>query len=1237
MSTWRKVGCCLFAAVAAVGAFAGEFLEGLADRTDRVDSSPYATGGDIILRISGEHNDYVHIFTNVSPSGAYAFVPAQDLETRFLLIAGGGGGGSGYFSHGGGGGAGGFVETNGCVLSSGVEYAVKIGGGGAGTSGNDRKTGSTGGDSTFAGLVAKGGGGGGGFFVNQNETVNAGKAGGSGGGGGGTSVLPGYGGVGIEGQGYSGADGLAFGVTGSGGAGGGGGGAGGPGHKSVDEHSRAPKPGDGGIGRISNVLGFDQYFAGGGASGSHGLQGNGGLGGGGNGNSSSQTNADPGEDGLGGGGGGAACTGSQASGRGGTGFLAVRYSVNGVSSISCEDAILEFKPDRSVDATLSFVNRAISGQAVSADVEVWPTDDESKKSVYSFGSDIPTTNLWKCTLLQNLTGLLAGTAYSFKFTVTNADGESDTLVRSLTIPGYTCDPVITGVEESDYVWKHEFDDSDEIYIFTNTSKTAIFTPQSDGYVRLLLVGGGAAGYSATLHKGTGGGGGGGGAGGVVYNGAYFVKAGVPYEIKVGAGSTVPGDVWAPPGNGKNSSFGELVAYGGGQGGGNNQTQYYAKDGGCGGGGADAIAGGGSPYGQGYYGGNCVNSIAGGGGGAGSPGLTASSDAAGKGGDGVTYDISGEIVTYGGGGGGGASDTYNGGAAGLGGGGKGGGADGVATSGVDGLGGGGGGGNMGLGSKTSRAGRGGSGVVIVRYTDMSKMSDDPKFTAVYQNITADSIDVEVDVSYYGKSGSSAQVRIEWGYAEDNLEFSKTLAAAHVAKTVYTLDGLGAGRDYFARVTVVGEGGGRTVGVVYPFTTRKAMAEKATVTHEAFVYSFAFDVSAVDADAVSTVAELWTSTDAGALALASTLAISEPGRYALLYGYPAQTRGQQYYFVVKIRETDAQGREFVQSTTQEVMLMDDNSDYTFSAADGVGYWTNSMTWTCSYGDKGAGYPVSTLSTVHFPNNSSCEVLLTESVRPNRIFFTMTGSTVVLRGVEDDLSVQMVQGVGDYFVGLNSTIVFDHVAALLDHGGGWPKFSVNQGMELRNGASYTYANGVEMQYNTGTRLSVTGGSRFAIGNALWGNGTSRFVLDDATISCTQFVPARNGSGNASVTIAGAAPQLSCGSFTCDSAPATVLFDIPETPWAAAPVQVSGKFSGGAYPIAVTLPAKADLKCRRFARSCDIPLVQAEGGIAQDSVTFGANPLESRMGSGFRYSDDGKTLYYHYVSPRGLVLFVK
>lgn len=275
-----------------------------------------------------------------------------------------------------------------------------------------------------------------------------------------------------------------------------------------------------------------------------------------------------------------------------------------------------------------------------------------------------------------------------------------------------------------------------------TAGTGYVNVISGGTVDILIVGGGGGSGSSqakcnSIYPTTGSFGGGGG--GVLYVKSYNLVPGY-YQVTVGAGGLAGpyGSIVIPisnitydlfnGGNGGNSSFGSLVAYGGGGGGcepvptwGNNFNLSFGGlpgiSGGSGGAGYNK-AGSGTP-GQGNTG--STSMVSGGGGGAGGTGdsnpLT--------GGPGIANSITGTVQYYGGGGGT-ATDstivpqTILGG---IGGGGNGARWNDTAktytagTAGTDGTGGGGGGG-AGNASQTAQilwAGlAGGSGVVIIRY-------------------------------------------------------------------------------------------------------------------------------------------------------------------------------------------------------------------------------------------------------------------------------------------------------------------------------------------------------------------------------------------------------------------------------------------------------------------------------------------------------------------------------------------
>ena len=260
---------------------------------------------------------------------------------RGLIVAGGGGGG---YDMGGGGGGGGYVEFESLTVTN-LSLTIVVGNGGAGA--QSFVAGSSGENSSISGssisLVSRGGAGGATHYGgNYPARTNGGSGGGAAGATGYTStastgtqssqtqtpLLSSIGGA------QYGFDGSAAGATWYPG---GGGGAGSSGSNS---------PGNGGSGRLNNILGTNWYWAGGGGgSGWTGPGGNGGVGGGGGGGAGGgYTGTTPGNGGAGlnsgasggmyiggaggvntGGGGGAGTHNSNAGNNGGSGIVVLRY------------------------------------------------------------------------------------------------------------------------------------------------------------------------------------------------------------------------------------------------------------------------------------------------------------------------------------------------------------------------------------------------------------------------------------------------------------------------------------------------------------------------------------------------------------------------------------------------------------------------------------------------------------------------------------------------------------------------------------------------------------------------------------------------------------------------------------------------------------------------------------------------------------------------------------------------
>ena len=270
------------------------------------------TGGSVTTA----GNVRVHVFN----STADFVVPTGFSRTMTYVCIAGGAGGAGY-RNGGGGGAGGMQETS-STIGAGT-YGCTIGAGGTGGVSTSAAKDTTGGNNTngsnssIAGIITSIGGGRG--THDRNGTYNhPAYSGGSGGAGGDA------GGAGTAGQGSAG---------GSGGSDAGGGGGG---KSQTGQNGSGLNGGDGGDGGATTITGSSVTRAGGGGGGYYssfpGSIGIGGTGGGGNGGTGNENlTGMHGSANYGGGGGGAGWVGDwsvgQAAGNGGSGYIAIKYTV----------------------------------------------------------------------------------------------------------------------------------------------------------------------------------------------------------------------------------------------------------------------------------------------------------------------------------------------------------------------------------------------------------------------------------------------------------------------------------------------------------------------------------------------------------------------------------------------------------------------------------------------------------------------------------------------------------------------------------------------------------------------------------------------------------------------------------------------------------------------------------------------------------------------------------------------
>ena len=607
---------------------------------------------------------------------------------RVLLVGGGGGGGGGSYSAGGG--AGGYWEGD-IEVTFGDRLDIEVGQGGVG--GTLTAAGRNGGDTSFISPTARTTAIGGGRGGNQFSPFG-GATGGSGGGGTSGSSSLGGGGAGTTAQGFAGGSGR----NGTGGGGGGAGKAGAFGTPNVTASN-------GGIGKMSTLSGTDAWYAAGGGgtfdasqSKSYSLKASG-IGG-----ASSAGLPTPNYvllDGVAntGSGGGGFIPNATRAGNGGSGIAIVSYS----GSPRSQDGEVIEKDGRTIHIFKSSGTLSLGNKLTSASLEY--SEDKSGDVTFTAQSAIehaPGDEKYKfeCAEYPELNQEVGRV-----FTITFEAGDYSSLNCSL-------EDISTNIDPSTAILAK---------IDVPVSRVVLFNREVE--VEYLIAGGGGGGNKAYYGPG-------GGAGGLLI-GTIKLPLASSFEVAVGGGGAGGTNVLTSTSGGhsflKDLTAGRtlLIAYGGGGAGDGAEGGAVAiqsgKDGGSGGGAygsqgavGKAIAG------QGFSGGKGLLNAGGGGGGAAAVGGSPiTSLATSNGGAGVQSDITGTLLYYAAGGGGnrysGAPTGYTPKTSGIGGAASGGQPsinyaliDGTINTGS------GGGGADQRQSGYTRAGNGGSGVVVLKY-------------------------------------------------------------------------------------------------------------------------------------------------------------------------------------------------------------------------------------------------------------------------------------------------------------------------------------------------------------------------------------------------------------------------------------------------------------------------------------------------------------------------------------------
>lgn len=806
------------------------------------------------------------------------------------------------------------------------------------------------------------------------------------------------------------------------------------------------------------------------------------------------------------------------------------------------------------------------------------------------------------------------------------------------------------------------DDYIHVYFKTNSVPKSTFVVPKLMTATILAVGGGGGGGSR---------GGGGGAGGMLLSSNTMMSAGV-YTIDVGAGGQegIRNTQWARNGGDSLVAIGnsELVhAYGGGRGSG--QQSHQAAAGGSGGGSMtvdvfDGIAAQGFAGGKGTGASGTSNGYdwgVGGGGGAGGPGANGTAKVGAAGGPGRTCDILGfEQAFAGGGGSGSQSGNYTTSAGGIGGGGRGsvGGYAGKGEAGTDGLGGGGGGGGNSNFSYLD-GGRGGNGIVIIRYTPATgpvKPMANLYGVTTNQNGTAD---FDYAVGSCG-SDNAVTVRLVWGYADDALRYTNTLATMVPAEArTSTAHLFRPGRSYQAALYVENDSGERSTTTASVLFTMPADGLDPTVNNPAQpVISACAVLDGTGGDYVVVTGKL--SQAGGSHSFDDCQATFRWGtsnvrsQFVHVTDGTIQADGTFSFRVEGIDSTDTRYGEIeVANPSGDLDRLPasfstaDTATYRWNPAVYEGDWRDRANWIGAPNEYGLGYPtdhsVADITTADYATiyvsgvirckrfmkeKAYAEYVLVGTTDDAAIHSTLTGSQGGLPTAQimtlDHIEVDFISG-GTYTIGGGAQLLLQNGAKAISKrtndgiGMAWELQGSNARIELIGGSTLSYATSGIILSGAETELIADEESKIlpdaggvANGGLVLSNG-ARVELASSTISSSTRaeLAKKAGTDPATIVMSGSKPSLVASRILyAEFADVNFRLLMPTGGWTTA--RISGGTDGQARPfgvsekgvgnrIVLTVPKTAPIRDVKTYSTRESPIVSWKAGIDLTKVAFG------------------------------------
>ncbi|MBQ3809243.1 MAG: hypothetical protein II839_00315, partial [Kiritimatiellae bacterium] len=570
------------------------------------------------------------------------------------------------------------------------------------------------------------------------------------------------------------------------------------------------------------------------------------------------------------------------------------------------------------------------------------------------------------------------------------------------------------------------------------------------------------------------------------------------------------------------------------------------------------------------------------------------------------------------------------------------------NGADGLGGGGGGADA-----SNYSGKGGDGLVALRFTP-AVLSDAPTVRATWGEPSPVSVPVTVNLVDPGDA-PDADVAAVWGYDAASLtDGACALASDFAGAADFTVAGLSPGRTY--HLAIAADNGNAAANAatsaVTAVTTAPMFSQPLAFAAAGSTLTYVVD-GASDGDAQRL--ELWVGPDESSMTNQTAwtdAALLAAGSHTVAPFAAEQLGGA---VAVRLRHVAVVGaRAFTNDTAVLSLTLEDPGTYTWKSTVADGRWCDAANWTAS-AVGGRGWPTAG-STAKFPKMSvTCRV--DRAVSPASATFASGGDYVFL-GTSEDAALSF-RGSGDQCL-VDGSYRFDALAVSVTAGqNGW--LGNNQKIVVTNGASLASSKNLCLRAAGGS-FELGEGCSFQ-GTGLGGCGGATFAIDGGTATVSGNVNlSERGSATTppvSLVLRGASSRLLVGGgFYSQHTNATVTLELARERYSAedALIRETGTTKMAASGATLTFEAPQTEGSKKLD-GCEILVADwSKSSIDATRIEFGevdrpgsyfyftegASPLPKtvRRKSAEEVEDAGETaryLWYHHAPNEATVLILR